>query len=110
MYLAPFNFIIKHRPGKLNPVDTPSRHPDYVVEEEDNKSYKLIATLKAKFYVEPLVKEPSLRKNVYKKRTEDESKVPTSDGESAVKCRVPGNLGLKFLILLEKTLTNVSTI
>lgn len=29
MYLAPFEFVIKHRPGKSNPADAPSRRPDY---------------------------------------------------------------------------------
>ena len=29
MYLAPFDFVIKHRSGITNPADAPSRRPDY---------------------------------------------------------------------------------
>jgi len=27
--LAPYDFVIKHQPGKRNPADAPSRRPDY---------------------------------------------------------------------------------
>jgi hypothetical protein len=30
VYLTPYDFIIKHRPGLLNPADGPSRRPDYL--------------------------------------------------------------------------------
>ena len=29
MYLAGFDFVIRHQPGKRNPADGPSRRPDY---------------------------------------------------------------------------------
>jgi hypothetical protein len=29
VYLTPYDFIIRHRPGLLNPADGPSRRPDY---------------------------------------------------------------------------------
>ena len=31
VYLTPYDFIIHHRPGLLNPADGPSRRPDYMV-------------------------------------------------------------------------------
>ena len=34
VYLTPYDFIIKHRPGLLNPADGPSRRPDYKAQEE----------------------------------------------------------------------------
>jgi len=34
VYLTPYDFIIKHRPGILNPADGPSRRPDYKAQEE----------------------------------------------------------------------------
>ena len=30
VYLTPYDFIIRHRPGLLNPADGPSRRPDYL--------------------------------------------------------------------------------
>jgi hypothetical protein len=29
VYLTPYDFVIRHRPGLLNPADGPSRRPDY---------------------------------------------------------------------------------
>ncbi len=29
IYLTPYDFIIRHRPGSLNPADGPSRRPDF---------------------------------------------------------------------------------
>src|SRR6266536_5185694 len=29
IYLTPYDFIIRHRPGSLNPADRPSRRPDF---------------------------------------------------------------------------------
>lgn len=37
MYLAGFDFTIKHQPGKRNPADGPSRRPDY--HDEDSSSH-----------------------------------------------------------------------
>ncbi len=34
VYLTPYDFIIKHRPGLLNPADGPSRRPDYKAQQE----------------------------------------------------------------------------
>ena len=34
VYLTPYNFIIRHRPGLLNPADGPSRRPNYKAQEE----------------------------------------------------------------------------
>src|SRR6266852_1790902 len=33
IYLTLYDFIIRHRPGLLNPVDGPSRRPDYLVQK-----------------------------------------------------------------------------
>ena len=30
IFLTPYDFIIRHRPGLLNPADGPSRQPDYM--------------------------------------------------------------------------------
>src|SRR5438045_6575220 len=34
LYLTPYNVIIKHRPGTLNPADGPSRRHDYKAQDE----------------------------------------------------------------------------
>jgi hypothetical protein len=34
VYLTPYDFVIKHRPGLLNPADGPSRRPDYKAQGE----------------------------------------------------------------------------
>src|SRR5271155_1579727 len=34
VYLTPYDFVIKHRPGILNPADGPSRRPDYKAQGE----------------------------------------------------------------------------
>ena len=36
MYLSPFDFEIRHQPGKKNPADAPSRRPDYEHPAEPN--------------------------------------------------------------------------
>ena len=36
MYLSPFDFEIRHQPGKKNPADAPSRRPDYEPPAEPN--------------------------------------------------------------------------
>src|SRR6266852_1272994 len=41
IYLTPYDFIIRYRPGLLNPADGPSRRPDYLAQkgpspEQDN--------------------------------------------------------------------------
>ena len=36
MYLALFNFVIKHCLGKTNPMDMPLRRPDYTSETQAN--------------------------------------------------------------------------
>src|SRR6266849_3663256 len=33
IYLTPYDFIIRHRPGLLNPADGPSRRPDYLAQK-----------------------------------------------------------------------------
>lgn len=42
-----YDFIIKHRPGKTNPADGPSRRPDYVGKESSNT--ELLPALQSKF-------------------------------------------------------------
>ena len=37
VYLTPYDFIIKHRPGILNPADGPSRRPDYKAQKEPSQ-------------------------------------------------------------------------
>src|SRR5438045_7595086 len=34
VYLTPYDFVIKHRPGTLNPADGPSRRHDYKAQDE----------------------------------------------------------------------------
>jgi hypothetical protein len=38
VYLTPYDFVIKHRPGLLNPADGPSRRPDYVATAQKEPS------------------------------------------------------------------------
>lgn len=38
MFLCPFHFVIKHRPGKSNPADAPSRRSDYEGEPMSNRA------------------------------------------------------------------------
>jgi len=44
MLLAPYDFVIKHRPGSRNPADGPSRRPDY--EGESVANTELLAPLR----------------------------------------------------------------
>jgi hypothetical protein len=45
-FLAAFDFVIEHRPGKTNPADAPSRRPDYA--SVGDESSGLIPTLQSK--------------------------------------------------------------
>ena len=38
VYLTPYDFIIRHRPGLLNPTDGPSRRPDYLATAQKKPS------------------------------------------------------------------------
>jgi hypothetical protein len=38
IHLTPYDFIIRHRPGLLNPVDGPSRRPDYMAKAQKEPS------------------------------------------------------------------------
>ena len=46
VYLTPYDFIIKHRPGLLNPADGPSRRPDYKAQGEPSLVQKDILASK----------------------------------------------------------------
>jgi hypothetical protein len=46
VYLTPYDFIIKHRPGLLNPADGPSRRPDYKAQVEPSLVQKDILASK----------------------------------------------------------------
>lgn len=46
MFLTPFDFVIKHRTGKSNPADAPSRRPDYEAEAQSRTEY--LSPLQAK--------------------------------------------------------------
>ncbi|KAF5230292.1 hypothetical protein FAUST_9880 [Fusarium austroamericanum] len=46
LYLTPYDFIIKHRPGKTNPADPPSRRPEY--EGETPEYQELLPGLESK--------------------------------------------------------------
>ena len=35
IYLTPYDFIIRHRPGSLNPVNRPSRQPDFPAQGQE---------------------------------------------------------------------------
>ena len=49
VYLTPYDFIIRHRPGQSNPADAPTRRPDYMAElSEGNYTCSLIPTFEAK--------------------------------------------------------------
>ncbi len=52
VYLTPYDFIIRHRPGVLNPTDGLSRRPDYIAiaQKEPGQIHK---DLLAKKLVEP---------------------------------------------------------
>ena len=53
IYLAPYNFI-KHRAGKLNPADAPSRRPDY--EGEPVANTELLPVLEKRIQVQPILR------------------------------------------------------
>jgi hypothetical protein len=58
VYLLPYDFTIRHRPGKLNPADAPSRSPDYIAQPRaDNSSWhhSLMPTLEARWKYQMLV-------------------------------------------------------
>lgn len=60
MFLAPFDFVIKHRSGKSNPADAPSRRPDYVGEEPPSTKY--LPALQAKMAI---VQEVQSESSIY---------------------------------------------
>ena len=44
IYLTPYDFIIRHRPGLLNPADGPSRRPDYLAQKGLNPAQDNLLT------------------------------------------------------------------
>src|SRR5204862_3821500 len=53
MFLAPFDFVIRHRDGKSNPADAPSRRPDY--QSEDAPGTELLNPLQQRLAPTPSV-------------------------------------------------------
>jgi hypothetical protein len=49
-FLSVFNIQIEHRPGKNNPTDAPSHHPDYTINPEEYAAESLMEKLQAKIW------------------------------------------------------------
>ena len=60
MFLSPFNFVIKHRAGKNNPADAPSRRPDYEGEPMTNR--ELLPDLQRKMAAAQSVEEAPMHR------------------------------------------------
>jgi hypothetical protein len=61
-FLSIFNIQIKHRPGKNNPTDAPSCHPDYTINPEEYAAESLMEKLQAKMQDSLSINEPKLVK------------------------------------------------
>jgi hypothetical protein len=61
-FLSVFNIWIKHRPGKNNPADAPSCHPDYTINPKEYAAESLIEKLQAKIQDSLLINKPKLVK------------------------------------------------
>jgi hypothetical protein len=57
-FLSAFDIRIKHRPGKNNPADAPSRRPDYTINPEEYAAESLMEKLQAKMRDSLLINEP----------------------------------------------------
>jgi hypothetical protein len=79
MFLAPFDFIIRYRPGKGNPADPTLKRPNYKYEKDYN--FTLLSTLKRKLAISEVfrkIKDLLLRvliNVIYVKRLGKERKV-----------------------------------
>ena len=53
IHLTPYDFIIRHRPGLLNPADGPSRRPDYMAKAQREPSLVQKDVLASKLEIRP---------------------------------------------------------
>ena len=53
IHLTPYDFIIQHRPGLLNPADGPSRRPDYMAKAQREPSLVQKDVLASKLEIRP---------------------------------------------------------
>ena len=53
IHLTPYDFVIRHRPGLLNPADGPSRRPDYMAKAQREPSLVQKDVLASKLEIRP---------------------------------------------------------
>ena len=103
VYLTPYDFIIKHRPGLLNPADGPSRRPDYQAQIEPSRVQKDILASKL------VESDPKLSKTARLNSTklyntviaQEELSVTQKDLCNTVKCQLCEAVGPEFINLPE---------
>jgi hypothetical protein len=89
VYLTPYDFIIKHRPGLLNPADGPSRRPDYKAQAEPSLVQKDILASKLVESDPDLSETARLSSTLYNTViTQKELSVTQKDLCNTVKCQL----------------------
>ena len=94
--LAAYDFVISHRPGKMNPADAPSRRPDYAGEDQGLRT--LLPTLQRKLALTPSelpeqaqTAVAALRIAIWKSGQIQEESLDTRRGDAAKSLPPPGN-------------------
>jgi hypothetical protein len=64
IYLTPYDFIIRHRPGLLNPADGPSRRPDYMAKAQKEPSLVQKDLLASKLEIGPDSDRPGATRSI----------------------------------------------
>ena len=106
VYLTPYDFIIKHRPGLLNPADGPSRRPDYKAQVEPSLVQKDILASKL-VESDPNLSETARLNSMKLYNTviaQEELSVTQKDLCNTVKCQLCEAVGPEFINLPEAEL------
>src|SRR5580693_7965133 len=103
VYLTPYDFIIKHRPGLLNPADGPSRRPDYKAQGEPSLVQKDILASKLVESNPDLLETARLDLTKLYKLS-----VTQKDLCNTVKCQLCEAIGSEFINLPEAELCDAA--
>src|SRR6202035_4961043 len=107
VYLTPYDFIIKHRLGLLNPVDGPSRRPDYKAQAEPSLVQKDILASKLVESDPDLLETARLSSTLYNTAiAQEELSVTQKDLCNTVKCQLCEAVGSEIINLPKAKLYN----